>query len=383
MYFAFVLAGLLLGLVLLGRPRLLDPRRDADRDGSAASLRPVGSLIVIIPARNEASSLPRLLADLAAQHAPIRAIIVADDQSTDDTAALAAAGGATVVPVPPLPAGWMGKPWACESAVASLASEAGADDVLVFLDADVRLAPDAFDHLADRLRRDDVVSVQPFHEAESSREQFSVMFNIVSAMGIGLGTDHPNAVVGPLIACRSSLYRQVGGHGSVARCIAEDVALGARFVATGARVRVYAGGRSVRYRMYPGTWRDLLDGWTKNVATGAGSVPRRRSIAIALWVTALGAAIGTLSRVDLNATDPVERFGPAAVIVAAMLVMRSGARRAGSFRAWCWWLYPIVLAFFMAVFFRSVMATLVLRKVRWKDRSVPLAPEPVAVERAL
>lgn len=395
MQFIVILVGLLLGLVLMGRPRGLARGAGSSSavDDPTSRRNAVGPLTVIIPARNEAASLPRLLADLAAQTAPIRTIVVADDQSTDATAALARAAGATVVAVPPLPAGWMGKPWACHSAVNALGAPGalgepgipgiGPDDVLVFLDADVRLAPDAFEALIGRLATDDVVSVQPFHEAETPREQFSVMFNIVSAMGIALGTDHPNAVVGPVIACRAALYEAVGGHASVAQRIAEDVALGARFIDTGARVRVYEGGRSVRYRMYPGGWSDLVNGWTKNVATGAGSVPWWRSVAIALWVTAVGAAAGTVSRIDLHADDPLERFGPAIVIAAAVLVLRHGARRAGSFRAWCWWLFPVVVAFFMAVFLRSVIATLVLRKVRWKDRSVQLGSDPLTPEGAL
>jgi 4,4'-diaponeurosporenoate glycosyltransferase len=68
---------------------------------------------VVIPARDEAASLPGLLASLAAQTRPPDETIVVDDHSRDDTAAAAAAAGATVLAAPALPPGWTGKAWAC------------------------------------------------------------------------------------------------------------------------------------------------------------------------------------------------------------------------------------------------------------------------------
>ncbi|MGH9060548.1 MAG: glycosyltransferase, partial [Acidimicrobiales bacterium] len=103
---------------------------------------------VIVPARDEAASLPHLLASLAAQTEPAGEVIVVDDGSRDDTAALAAAAGVTVVPAGEPPPGWAGKPWACH-----VGSEAASGDVLVFLDADVTLAPDGLGRLAARSGR--------------------------------------------------------------------------------------------------------------------------------------------------------------------------------------------------------------------------------------
>ncbi|MEZ0483963.1 glycosyltransferase [Fibrella aquatica] len=49
------------------------------------------TITVVIPVRNEASALPRLLADLSAQTFTNFSVIIADDASTDDTATLAQA----------------------------------------------------------------------------------------------------------------------------------------------------------------------------------------------------------------------------------------------------------------------------------------------------
>ena len=57
-----------------------------------------GRILVIVPAHNEAASLPGALADLA-RCVPAADVAVVDDGSTDDTASVAAATGATVLPL--------------------------------------------------------------------------------------------------------------------------------------------------------------------------------------------------------------------------------------------------------------------------------------------
>ena len=73
---------------------------------------PSVSVSVVIPARDEASTLPTLLGSLAALDPRPHEVIVVDDHSSDATAEVAARYGATVVAAPPLPDGWLGKPWA-------------------------------------------------------------------------------------------------------------------------------------------------------------------------------------------------------------------------------------------------------------------------------
>ena len=97
---------------------------------------------MVIPARNEADALPALLASVLPQLGANDECLVADDGSTDATAAVARARGATVFAVPPVPDGWIGKCWAIHSG-----TERATGELLVFLDADVTLAPDALDRL--------------------------------------------------------------------------------------------------------------------------------------------------------------------------------------------------------------------------------------------
>ncbi len=69
-------------------------------------------VVVLIPARNEAATLPHLLAALARQRHRPDAVILVDDHSTDDTAAVArrCAGDLPLrlIQPPPLPDSWCG-----------------------------------------------------------------------------------------------------------------------------------------------------------------------------------------------------------------------------------------------------------------------------------
>lgn len=71
-----------------------------------------GKLSVIIPARNEETNLPYLLASLQNQTLPPFEIIVVDDCSEDRTREIAESFGITVIAGSPPPPGWTGKNWA-------------------------------------------------------------------------------------------------------------------------------------------------------------------------------------------------------------------------------------------------------------------------------
>ena len=98
---------------------------------------------VLIPARNEEKNIRTTLEAVLANRGLEFEVIVLDDHSTDGTANIVSEF-ATRDPrvrlesAPPLPVGWCGKQHACH-VLANLARH----PLLVFIDADVRLAPDA------------------------------------------------------------------------------------------------------------------------------------------------------------------------------------------------------------------------------------------------
>ena len=84
---------------------------------------------VVIPARDEAPSLPLVLLDLPRER--LRHVVVADNGSGDDTAAIARRAGCVVVSEPR-----RGYGNACLAGLAHLAALTTSPDVVVFLDAD-------------------------------------------------------------------------------------------------------------------------------------------------------------------------------------------------------------------------------------------------------
>lgn len=124
-------------IVLLLPWRSWSTRERLDADPGVGTV-DLSDITVLIPARDEASTLPRTLEGLAAQGTGLK-IVVVDDQSSDGSADLVrrqSPGDASVVHGKPLPEGWTGKVWAQEQGRAQLDRP-----LTLLLDADIELAP--------------------------------------------------------------------------------------------------------------------------------------------------------------------------------------------------------------------------------------------------
>ncbi|MGZ6827218.1 MAG: glycosyltransferase family 2 protein, partial [Mycobacteriales bacterium] len=120
---------------------------------------------VLLPLRDEAHRVEACLRSLLAQQGAFE-LLVLDDGSTDGTADVVrrVAPQARLLTGAALPEGWLGKPHACRQ----LADAADpASEVLVFVDADVVLAPDAVAATVATLQalRWDLVSPYPRQQA--------------------------------------------------------------------------------------------------------------------------------------------------------------------------------------------------------------------------
>ena len=352
-------AGWASGLWLLGAVRRCPPAGDAGG---------LGDVSVVVPARDEEASLPRLLASLAGPAGRAQVVVV-DDHSGDGTAAAARQAGAVVVPAPALPPGWTGKSWACWTGALATSRP-----VLVFLDADTELAPGGLAAIVgEQRRRRGLVSLQPFHRTVRGYESLSAFFNIVAMMGVDafspLPGRRPAGAFGPCLACARDDYLAVGGHRAVAGEVVEDVALSRRFARAGLPVTCLAGRGTIDFRMYGGGLRQLVEGWSKNFAAGAGSARPLTLLLVVAWVSGcIGAA--WYAAAALAGRGPVP-LGPALVAYAAYAAQVWWMlRRIGRFRWWAAAAYVVPLAFFVAVFARSLFLTHVRREVTWRGRAV-------------
>ena len=224
---------------------------------------------VIIPARNEEASLGDCVQSLVTQGGVPFEIIVVDDHSTDRTREIARSfPGVRVIEAGPLTQGWTGK----NNAVTTGARQARGE-WLLFTDADTV-------HLPGSLAR--AVAEAQDNNAELlsySPEQLAVTFWERATLPIvfaELARQYPPSVVsdpaspiaaanGQFILIRRNTYDAVGGHVAVAGDILEDVALARVVKRSGRKIRFRYAPDAVRTRMYR-NYRQLRDGWTKNLA---------------------------------------------------------------------------------------------------------------------
>ncbi|TDJ18794.1 MAG: glycosyltransferase [Gammaproteobacteria bacterium] len=143
------LAALLAWFAVLIAPWRPWSTRECLAAGATRQRESLDDVTVLIPARDEAETLPKTLASLAEQ-GPGLDILVVDDQSCDSTREIAQGSGVAGVRVisgAALPEGWTGKVWAQAQARPFLHRP-----LVLLLDADIALAPGLIATLRTRLR---------------------------------------------------------------------------------------------------------------------------------------------------------------------------------------------------------------------------------------
>lgn len=357
--FVVIISGLLISVLLFYRFPVLKG------NGSGP---PKHKISVIIPARNEAESLPLLLENLANQTMPAYEILCADDGSTDDTALIALSHGVKLISAAEKPEGWVGKAWACQNG-----ADAADGDLLLFLDADVRIGPDGIRRLAQEFERDPcVLSVQPYHQTVKQYEQFSMFLNLIqySANGLGLPCKNRNVgLCGPIILIPKEDYHAAGGFEAVKGSIIDDIALGGMLRRKGISYKLFLGDKALSYRMYGDGFRSLLQGWIKNMASGALKTPILRFASVFLWITACTSVPIQFVKA-LSAAEWKWMIVFAILYIVCIVELRRISRHIGRFGLAAIIFYPIPLAVCLGVFAVSVGKRLTGGSVIWKGRKI-------------
>ncbi len=224
---------------------------------------------VIVPARNEEACLTDCLQSLVAQTGVAFEIIVVDDHSTDHTREIAASFPAVrVIEAGPLPEGWTGK----NNAVTT-GARAARGEWLLFTDADTLHLPGSLATALKEVQEDgaDLLSYSPeqiavtFWEMATLPVVFAELARQYSPSKVSDPASSIAAANGQYILIRRETYDAVGGHAAIAGSILEDVALAQTVKSSGRKIRFRYGANAVRTRMYR-NYRQLRDGWTKNLA---------------------------------------------------------------------------------------------------------------------
>lgn len=289
-------------------------------------------LAVVIPARNEVANIGACVDAVLAMDWPELHCFVLDDGSTDGTAEVLAVAGArhpgrlTVVPggAGPLPPGWYGKPWACQRAAEAALASAFAPQWLLFLDADVRVAPGAARAALGYASREGLALLSGFGRLVMESAGEKLMQPVIAGMIISGNplsrTNDPAKRRGPPIAngqfllFRAEAWAEIGGHGAVRQNVLDDVGLATAVVGAGLRYHMVFMQGLFSCRMYD-SFGALWAGWTKNLFPGLG-----RSWPALLAVVAF-TLVGTVLPPLILLFSPLLSLGPAELAAAALATL--------------------------------------------------------------
>jgi hypothetical protein len=240
---------------------------------------------VLIPAHNEERVIAASLASLLASRGVQIEIIVLDNSSTDRTAEIVLSFAARDPRVrlessPPLPRGWNGKQHACH-ALAGMARS----NILCFLDADVRLAPDALARMSAFLGRSgsELVSGFPRQETETPLEWLLlplIHFVLLSYLPLAgmRALSAPGFAVGggQFLMVRRDAYRKTGGHAQIRATMHDGLLLPQLFRRHGLRTDIADLTHLATCRMYHNAsevWQGLAKNATEGMASPARILP--------------------------------------------------------------------------------------------------------------
>ena len=349
----FTLVPLLLVLWSLGwwlRPRLRAPLA-----GGSTPCDP-SKVSIIVPARNESKNLPRLIHSIRAQRIWPLELLVVDDHSEDKTAEIAEAMGARVISSKPLPDGWRGKTWACHQGGGEAKGE-----YLLFLDADTWLEDHGFKNLMSQYQSG-ALALGPWHQIEESYESASLFFNLAMVAGTV-----PDGLFGQCLLISAKDYQESGGHEAVRGEVLENLKLRDHLAKKGIAARSIPGRGTLNFRMYPEGPSQLIEGWTKGFASGAGSTSSKVMLIMVLWMAGLMGALLGLA-IDFSLLSALLYLAFAAQV--AVL-----ARQVGSFSPLIALIYPLPLICFFGIFAGSAIKS--GKRVTWKGREFNISQSNV------
>jgi hypothetical protein len=330
-----------------------------------------GTLVsILIPARDEAANIGACLEAALAQWGVDFEVVVMNDGSTDATPAIvrditARDARVRLLSAPPLPEGWSGKMHAC----AQLGAAARGTHLL-FIDADVRLAPGAAAALAGHALRHGLglVSGVPRQRIETIGEGLTVPIVNLLLLGYLPGGGRAftrlagfAAGCGQMMMIERAAYAATGGHGAVRATLHDGLKLTRLLRARGWRTEMVAGADLATCRMYRGlgeSWRGFLKNAREGMATPLG---------LPVWTVVLaGAHLWPFALLPA---------GAAWLALALVFALRGAITLRSGEPAWTIILHPAAVVIALAIQWTALARAVAGRKEGWKGRSYA-APEP-------
>ena len=321
------------------------------------------SVGVLVPMRNEAENVEGIVATLAAQEGSFHFYLL-DDNSEDQTLELLqrftkADSRFTVIKGASLKDKWVGKTWALQQLF-----DASNEEVLVSIDADVRLSNDAINKAVTLMHgaRLDFVSSYPRQIAQSFAErliqpllQWSWLTTVPLRYAESSGQTSMAVANGQFFVVRRSALDSIGGYQSVKHAVIDDVFLARELVKSGSSGTVINGSDIAQTRMYT-SWNEIKSGYGKSLNQAFGSIAGAVFVVVFLIATSIAPLIlGLLG-------NPYGWLGFVAIVGTRVLsAIKSRGKVLDSV------LHPISV---LALIYLIVYSYLRRGSIQWKGRTV-------------
>ncbi len=336
---------------------------------------PLSAVSVLIPARNEEASIGAALASILLSRNLDFEVVVMDDHSTDRTAAIVTTMAVSdprvrLASAPPLPAGWNGKQHACWRL-----AHTARHPILCFVDADVRLHPDALARMAAFLTHAQASLVSGFPRQLTGTFLEWLLLPLIHFVLLGFlplskmrSTTDPAfaAGCGQFFMVTRDAYLATGGHSRIKATMHDGLLLPRLFRQHGYRTNLADLTSLASCRMYTDA-RQVWQGLAKNATEGIASPGRIVPISLLLFAGQILPYILAAWIIAHTASWPTRLCVLVSVCAAWLPRMLAIGRFRQDWRGTA--LHPLGILTLLAVQWYALARKLSGGAVSWRDRA--------------
>ena len=336
---------------------------------------------VLVPARNEEHNIRHCVESLLTQDYPAFEVIVLDDGSTDNTCSILrelemSHPQLRVLTGGELPAGWVGKNYACQQL-----ADAATGSWLLFTDADTlheRHSISASLATAEH-RKADLLTLIPRQVMVTFSEKLILpLLHFISMTLLPFyfveftRLPHFAIGIGQFMLFRREVYTAIGGHEAVGNALVEDVWLARRVKEFGYRLVVASGVDKVQCRMYRG-FDEIWRGFSKNIFAGFNFSFATMTVVMIMLFLLFVVPFGMLSTALFNASimsDTLVLPATQVLCIYGIRLMLSLKFRLGVVSAV---FHPVGILFVLAISWNSYRWIATGQGAQWKGRAYQLS----------
>ena len=329
---------------------------------------------IIITARNEAQKIEAALQSVLKQDYPNLGIILVNDRSDDDTGKILSRVAQVsprlrVLTVSDLPVGWLGKNHA-----AHVGAEQATGEWLLFTDADVMMEPTVVCRAMHYRQEEslDHVAVAPHLTMPGTLLSmfggaFAIFFGLYAKPWLARDPKSKRHIgIGAFNLIRTAIYRQVGGHATIAMRPDDDMRLGKIIKRAGGRQEMLLGEGMLTVEWYSSVG-ELVRGLEKN--TFAGVDYKIGMVVAASVLQAVTLLWPVLALVVTRGATWWLNAGSVAVI-AVLYADNAGFH---GLKRWHWVGFPVTAVMFQYIVWRATLKTLRNDGINWRGTHYSLA----------